>query len=237
MNSTNTGQEAATGSGVLILLAILLVSVLLFTTRHSSQQEAIAPEAEPAPTPAIEQITVSQETFEPATNALTQTAHGQQVGYTLKLPAGWTTQSVAMDGVDNLSASCSNLNVAVVVQESKLSTSSEATADALSSLKASATEFFSSKPEKIVLDGRPWVKFVVKCRIEQTSMGYQYYVYSGVEGTYQIVAWTELPNFERDLRLMRTIMHTFRFPQSSEHRADTADPSGAITVSTRGAVP
>ncbi len=238
MNSTDTRQEATGGSSVPILLGILLVSVLLFSTRRTSQQEVRALDARPELS-GVGQIPGSPEQLETSTNVLTQTVHGQKVAYTLVLPEGWTTQSVTMDRVDNLSASRSNLNVAVMVEETKTGTTAEAAEEALSTLRASATDFYSSKPEKVILDGHDWVKFVVKCRIERQSMGYQYYVYSGLEGTYQIVAWTELLNFERNLRLMRTIIQSFRFPPAPKSQGSTTLPEegGPITVSTRGAVP
>ena len=243
MKTSKPGHvAAATGSGVLILLAILLVSFLLFVTKEGPQRQATAPDKTQTPTvPEEASITEEQPDITTTISNLTQPVHGQQVRYTLRLPAEWTTQSLVMDGVDNLSASFSNANVAVMVQPSNMNTSQEAATAAVKALKASATDFQSTKPERIVLDGKPWIKFVAKCQINQAPMGYQYYVYSGAEGTYQIVAWTDLQNFDGQLRFLRSIMHTFRFPQPAEPHADNTPPAqqdtNPDTILTRAAVP
>jgi hypothetical protein len=238
MKSSKTGHEAAaTGSSVLILLAILLISFLLFVTKEGPQRQVTALDKKQTPSVSQEMpIAQEEQSDATATNSnLTQTVHGQQVRFTLRLPPDWATQSLVMDGVDNLSASFRNANVAVMVQQSNVNTSQEAATAAVKSLQAAATNFASTKPERMILDGKPWLKFIAKCQINQAPMGYQYYVYSGAEGTYQIVAWTDLQNFESQLHLLQSIMQTFRFPRPGEPQADNTPPEA--TILTRAAVP
>ena len=239
MKSSKTGHKAAaTGSSILILLAILLIAFLLFVTREGPQRQVSALGTKQVPT-ASQGTPVTEEMADLATTNtnLTHTVHGQQVRYSLNLPSEWTAQSLVMDGVDNLSASCSNANVAVMVQQANINTSQETATAAVKSLKASATDFDSTKPERIILDGKPWLRFIARCQINQAPMGYQYYVYSGIEGTYQIVAWTDLQNFDSQLGLLRSIMHSFRFPQADEPHADNIPPAQPATILTRAAVP
>jgi len=248
MNSSETGQAPARGTSLPLLLAILLVAVLLVVTQEKPEQGALAP-ASTGPAWTSSDDSSSQdlvedlietpapaETTPPTTSSPTQTVHGQHVAYSLSLPANWTTQSIAMDGVDNLSASFGTANLAIMVQESKIDTSQEAAVAAAATLKAEATEFQSTKAEPMLLDGRPWLRFVIKCRIGQVPMGYQYYVYSGVQGTYHIVAWTERQNFDRDMPSLRSIVQTFRFPQAERHPPE-ARTNAPATTSTRAAAP
>ena len=230
MNSKTIGEQAGTGSHVLILLAILLIAFLVFATRDQGS----SPAAARARTDEIQKFDdpmTAAAPFGSSTNDLTQSVHGQKVAYTLRLPGNWTTQSLSLDGVYNLSASYGSANLAVMVQPSKPGTSAEAATAAMTFLKASAKDFQSTKPEPLVLDGKLWVAFVALCRIEQDAMGYQYYVYSGPEGTYQIVAWTEQQTFQHELRSLRAIMQTFRFPQRTEGHATEGRETTALTRS------
>jgi len=227
MNSSETGPEATRGSNLLMLLpAILLVALLLLLTHDKPQQGASDPANTGSSGGSLDDSSIPPRSLDPIatpaaaeaahafTNSVRQTVHGQQVPYSLQLPPNWTTQSIAMDGVDNLSASCGAANLAIMVQAAKICTPQEAAAAATALLKASATDFQSTKTEPIILDGKRWLKFAVKCRISRVPMGYQYYVYSGAEGTYQIVAWTEQQNFDREIPLLHRVVQTFRFPQT-----------------------
>jgi hypothetical protein len=224
MESTTTGEHPARGGIGLIVLAILLVGALLLLTRERPRYDAI---------PGLDKLarTVASDNDETdaniSTNALTQTVHGQRVAYSLNLPPNWKTQSATVSDVDNLSATFGAANIAVMVQESKVGTPEDAAASAMAFLKLTASEIRSSKPERFLLDGRPWLKFVVQCRVEQAPVGYQYYVYSGTEGTYQIIAWTDLASFGRAVEPFRTIMNTFRFPAAP---AQTGEVDGLDTT-------
>lgn len=214
----------------LILLAILLLGALLLITRERPAYEPISTLDKLAQSVASDSNEVENNI---STNALTQTVHGQQVAYSLSLPPNWKTQSIVVSGVDNLSASAGAANIAVMVQEGKVGTSQDAAASAIASLKLTASDIRSSQPEKFILDGRPWLRFVVRCRVEQAPVGYQYYVYSGSEGTYQIVAWTDLASFERVAEPFRAIMNTFRFPTAPDTPKGQTDAPGTTAKLTR----
>jgi len=53
----------------------------------------------------------------------------------------------------------------------------------------------------------------VDCVISKIPFTYEYYLYSGREGTYQVVGWTARNLYERDAPLLRDVMQTFRFPE------------------------
>jgi len=54
---------------------------------------------------------------------------------------------------------------------------------------------------------------VVKCiSSDKVPLGYQFYVYSGPEGTYQLLAVTTQALFEQEIGRARSTLQTFKFP-------------------------
>jgi hypothetical protein len=104
----------------------------------------------------------------------------------------------------------------VVAEEAQVGTADTVATLARDRLKGKATDLYWSQPQPVELDGRTWLEFVVKCRMEGIPVGYEFYVYSGSEGTFQIVGWTTQNLFERDAERLRSVMQTFRFPSGSE---------------------
>ncbi len=220
----------------LVLLAMLLISAWRFSHRHGLQAAASARFQGATETQPLTEAADNSSSLELGSNGPTQSVHGQKVSYSLSLPTEWKTQSIAVDGVDNLSASQGAANLAVMVQESKITTPAQAASAALAFLKESATELHATDPAWVILDGRPWQKFTVKCRVQQAQLAYQYYIYSGAEGTYQLVAWAEQKDFERELDRMRSIIHSFRFPPENP-RSAKVPANRPTTASIRGDAP
>jgi hypothetical protein len=153
-----------------------------------------------------------------APEALSRTVYGEHLGYTLEVPSVWETKKRVAQGLDSLLASYDALNVTVLAEQGKVGTSEQTAAAVRARLNESATEIDFTDPELITLAGKNWLGFVVKCRVDQMLLGYQYYVYSGPEGTYQVVGWTFQSRFERDADTLRTVMRTFHFPSRTDER-------------------
>jgi hypothetical protein len=146
---------------------------------------------------------------------VSQTVRGRDLGYTLQLPAGWTTKkgTEGLEVYDTLCV-CKSMYVGVIAEEAQAGTPEKVASLARERLKKVATDIYWSQPQPIVLEDRNWLDFVVRCRVEETPVGFEFYVYSGPEGTFQIIGWTSQNLFDRDADLLRTVMQTFRFPSS-----------------------
>jgi hypothetical protein len=101
-----------------------------------------------------------------------QSVCGHHLSYTLQLPSSWTAKKTGSDDVDTLWASHANMNIRVIAEEAKVGTSARAAASACELLKEHSTDISWSEPRPLKLDGRTWLGFVLKCRIDQTPFGY-----------------------------------------------------------------
>jgi hypothetical protein len=141
----------------------------------------------------------------------TQTVRGEDRAYTVTLPAGWTFKRHAGDF--DILASRGSLYVGVIAEEASLGTPETIAKIARDKLRTEGTDLRWNEPTSLLLDSRSWLQFVAQCKVENIPVTYQFYVYAGDEGTYQIVGWTTQNLYDRDAELMRNVMRTFHFPQ------------------------
>jgi hypothetical protein len=64
----------------------------------------------------------------------------------------------------------------------------------------------------LTIDGRQWLEYEVSCRVENIPFSYLFHVYSGPEGSYQVVGWTFQNLFPANRAKMREVAESFRFP-------------------------
>jgi hypothetical protein len=69
-----------------------------------------------------------------------------------------------------------------------------------------------SEPTEVELDGQKWLEFTGRCRVDDVPITYKFCVYSGSQGTFQIIGWTTQNLYARDEELMTKVMKSFRFP-------------------------
>lgn len=153
---------------------------------------------------------------------LPQTVQGHRLAYTLQLPPSWVVQKSSAD-MDTVSA-CRDMFVGVVAEEAQVGTPDSVARLVREALRTKLSDVYWSEPEGLSLDGKTWSQFVVKGKAEEVPFAYLYYVYSGPEGTFQIVGWTFQNLFERDCTTLRSVMQTFRFPTQPEpNQANSED--------------
>ena len=139
-----------------------------------------------------------------------QAVQGGNLAYTITLPPEWTFKRNEEDF--DVVAWHSSLYVAVIAEEAALGSPETIANIAREKIKNAATDLRWSEPVTLLLDGRSWLQFVVRCSYKGIPVAYQFYVYAGPEGTYQVVGWTAQNLYDRDSGLMRDVMRTFRFP-------------------------
>jgi hypothetical protein len=138
--------------------------------------------------------------------------HGQDLDYTIRFPADWTVKKKS-DPYDILGSSRS-LYIGIIAEKENLGSSAFVEKMAQKNITdTGATEVEVTDREIAAIDRKPWLGFVVKCLSpEKAPIGYQFYVYSGPEGTYQLIGWTAQNLFDREIEAARSIMRSFKFP-------------------------
>jgi hypothetical protein len=190
----------------------LLIPVLLFFVGMIKGFTAAGQRAATRPAPAADSSSLRTAASPPLRAPSTsQIVQGGDLAYTLSLPTGWTFKRQA-EAFDVL-ASHRSLYVGVIAEEASLGSPETIAKIARDKLKNYATDLRWGEPTSLLLDGRSWLQFAARCQAEGIPVAYQFYVYSGPEGTYQVVGWTTQNLYDRDAGLMRDVMRTFRFPQ------------------------
>src|ERR1043165_3162238 len=179
--------------------------------KPAQQQEAEYSRQAVAPPPALGPAGVLPTTAGP------QTVRGQDLGYTLRLPGGWTAKK-HIEGLGDYDMVCvyKSLYIGVVAEEAQVGTPETLARLARDRLKNNTTDLYWSEPQPLVLDGRNWLGFVAKCKTQEIPAAYQFYVYSGPEGSFQLLGWTMQNLWDRDADGLREVMRTFRFPISAQ---------------------
>jgi hypothetical protein len=157
------------------------------------------------------------------------TIRGHDIQYTLTLPPNWTTKT-GVEDFDTVSSYKSSY-VGVIAEEAQVGTPEVIAALARDRLKSKATDLYWSQPRQVELDGRTWMEFTVKCQMENIPVGYEFCVYSGREGTFQVVGWTTQNLFDRDAQRLRTVMQTFRFPGPNRLNQTSQVDTGSLLKS------
>jgi hypothetical protein len=149
---------------------------------------------------------------------------GAVMPFSIEQPAGWKLQrkQAAYDVV----LSDKNDFVGVIAEEADLGGAENVAQLAHKQIAAAGSEVTFGDDEAITIDGRKWVAFTAKCKVQNLPFAYQYYVYSGKEGTLQIMGWTFQNLWAREAPALRTVMQTFRFPPAT----DPAPPAPAEPV-------
>ena len=139
-----------------------------------------------------------------------QTITGKVLPFTIQIPVDWTIKR--SQGVYDLVANNGGNFVSVIVEEVDLGSAANITQAARERIKEVASDVELSEPEPIQIDGREWLQFTVKCKVKLIPFAYQYYTYSGKEGSFQLIGWTFQNLWERQSATIRESMLSFRFP-------------------------
>ena len=136
---------------------------------------------------------------------------GTDLAYTIQIPAQWTVKKGAQD-FDSL-ANYKSIYIGVIAEEANLGSPETIAGLARDRLKEGGTDLEWSQPKPLSLDGRNWLQFSVDCKVNKIPISYQYYVYAGREGTFQIVGWTTQDLSAKYASTIREVAQTFRFPK------------------------
>ena len=156
------------------------------------------------------------------TSSSPQTVRGSEISYHLTLPADWNIEQPT--NAFDILATHRQCTVGVIAEEASMGTSDAILNIAQKNLQRTATTIQLSDPSTIQIDGRNWLTFTARCQIKTIACTYQFCVYSGPEGTFQIAGWTTQNQYERNAKAMRDIALTFRFPVAALAVSTTPTP-------------
>jgi hypothetical protein len=152
-----------------------------------------APAAEPPPKPAV-----------------SSTLTGSLIPFTIEKPAGWWVKR--SQGVYDVLMSNDQAYIGVIAEDTDLGGAETVATLARERINTSATDVTMTANETVQIDGRSWIAFTAKCKVQGVPFAYQYYVYSGKVGTVQILGWMYQKGWDRDIESTRKTMQTLRLP-------------------------
>ncbi len=146
-----------------------------------------------------------------STSGPAQSITGNALPYTLQVSPGWTVKR--SQGVYDVLAAHGSSFVSVIAEPADLGGSSQIAEAARSRIKELGSDVVMSEPQPISIDGRDWLQFTVKCKVKLMPFAYQFYVYSGKEGSFQLIGWTFQNLWDREAAKIQESLLTFHFPK------------------------
>ena len=169
----------------------------------------------------------------------TQTVSGTDVGYSLTIPSDWAVKKKGQFTNDeyqdfDLIVSHKTDYVGVIAEEANLGTTEFVMNFIRKSAKSNMPDIQFSDATPVVIDAHSWRTFTARATVQGIPFEYIYYVYTGVEGTFQVVGWTFQNLFDRESDAMRRVGESFKFPALG---AATTTNDHAIQISAAQARP
>ena len=127
----------------------------------------------------------------------------------LRIPSDWEQKPATDDFA--LMVGRSAIRVGIIAEEGNLGSPETLATIARKRIAETAIAIEATQSQPLQLDGRRWLQFIVNCTVDKAPLTYQFYVYAGDEGLYQIVAWTLQDLFEPNSAEIRQVMQTFQF--------------------------
>ena len=159
-----------------------------------------------------EQAKLTQRTAAPFPDSgISHLMQGWTMAYTIVLPKGWTPdwRNLSFD----MTAEQAGLHVAVVAGQS-VGDVAAIERMARAKILAGAVQSRVTDSSPVQINGRTWREFGAQMSFASNSPGidYQYYMYSGDEGLFQVIGWREGIFQDGDVASIGRIATSFRFP-------------------------
>lgn len=142
-----------------------------------------------------------------------QSVTGKTLAYTVQVAPGWTIKR--QQGDYDLLANSGGVFFSVVAEDANLGSPKRLADAARTRINTTGDDIHMSDPEPVTIDGREWLAFTVKCKVKLIPFAYQFYCYSGKEGSYQLIGWTFQNLWDSESPKLRESMQTFHFPAAT----------------------
>jgi hypothetical protein len=145
--------------------------------------------------------------------AAPETLTGKTVAYTIEKPAGWTVKR-DMGSYDAVVANGVGY-VGVIAEGMDVGSNETVAKFARQRFESIGADLTLGNNQPASLDGRQWISFTAKCKVQNIPFTYQTYVYSGKEGTIQVMTWSFQNQWDRQAPELGKVVQTFHFPATA----------------------
>lgn len=153
----------------------------------------------------------------------TEIVTGKVIPYTIEKPAGW---SVKRDQ-SSFDAILTNRNgyVGIIAEKASLGDNEPLAKFARKRFENISTDLTLGDNETVTIDGRTWIGFTARCKVDNLPFAYHCYVHSGKEGSIQLMAWTFQNLWESEAPELDRIIRTVHLPDDAMAPAPAAAPA------------
>lgn len=154
-----------------------------------------------------------------------ETITGKVVPFTIEKPAGW---SVKRDqGAYDAVLTDRNGFVGIIAEKADLGSNEPLVNFARKRFQNIGTELTLGNNETVTFDGRTWIGFTARCKVENLPFAYHCYVHSGKEGSIQLMAWSFQNQWDSEAAELDRIMRTIHLPNGNPAPASASGPAPA----------
>jgi hypothetical protein len=154
-----------------------------------------------------------------------ETITGKVVPFTIEKPAGWTVKRD--QGAYDAVLTNGNGYVGIIAEKPDLGSNEPLANFARKRFENIGADLTLGNNETVNFDGRTWIGFTARCKVENLPFAYHCYVHSGKEGSIQIMAWSFQNQWDSVAGELDRVMHTIHLPNDAVAPAKAVEPVAA----------
>jgi hypothetical protein len=208
------GKGVLTAVRVLIMIFCLMIGIGLLTVIVPSCSSAIDKAKESTEsTSAIQPPPVASHSNPVGTSAESKTerVYGGVLNYSFEVGPDW--KAFYSEKPFDLALQNTPIYVTVIAEDQDVGSPEVVAEHAMKDLKTKSEVLEMTEPVEIQIDGKSWLAFESQMQRKGKIFTTLYRVYSGPEGTFQVVGFTSKEMSSSRRKQIEDVMNTFRFPK------------------------
>jgi len=195
------GKGVLTAVRVLIMIFCLMIGIGLIAV--------IVPSCNSATDKGKQSAEVRAEKY--SAQSKTKRVYGEILKYSFDVGAEW--KPFYSQKPFDLALQNTPIFVCVIAEDESMGSPEAIAKHAREELKRKSEVLEMTDPIEIEMDGKPWLAFESKAGKKDKNFSSLFRVYSGPEGTFQVVGFTSNEMTSDQRKQIEEVMDTFRFPQ------------------------
>lgn len=146
---------------------------------------------------------------------------GNVVHFTVEKPSSWSLKR----GEGNFDAIMTDQSgfVGIIAEQADLGSTEPLAQFARKRFQTMGSDLTLGENQTTEIDGHQWIGFTAKCKVQNLPFAYQCYVYSGPEGSIQLMGWSFQSQWDRVHPTLDRVMRTIHLP--APEKAPAAAPA------------